>query len=402
MEIANIVQALKLANALPEEQNTFNNDYFKLAFKVYKPVPLDRPGANQDLHIMKVIANYDNIEQHHTNRQGLRKQLELYLDDGYSAPVFYNSVDNLQSEKKKCCEYCGEFGSWEKAGVNVKHSKKNCPYNMLFGWDDMKQVQYIIRYCNTYIQRHYKNQYKQMIIARNKAIEISNENTKSNDETIKLIIKEKEDIEKELKLFHRIMPEDTIKSRIASHNMMLEEIKTKSASVEEKIKSFSSRENTIKMKEIKLKMEHLIINKKCVKIKRQYQKEVSDMNNELRKTKSKNNFHKNLVDSLGENVKILEKEKAEKDEEINYLENEKDEMLNYCKMICGKCDENEAEMCIICQEDAVINTMRLSCGHIYHSKCFLNFCLHKCRDDRYKRTYECPLCKKEILKLPNY
>ena len=315
------------------------------------------------------------------------------------------------NDKKKGCELCGEFGSWTKCYQTVKHSKKNCPYHKLFDLDNAKDICLIKGIAEKELNKQKAEHLEHQQLERlNLSNELSDLKNKYNTDTKKLK-DEKDTIDKELKLFHRIMPQDTIKERLNQHHMMMEELNTKEKEVQDKIDNYDDRCQDIESKEIMLKVHQEIINKKVKNLKIQHNKKVIDLEDKIEEIEEryeeilgnhivKYNDKEQEFNKLVHKHTKLECKYSRMNKEIREIEKEKEEIVKKCcRAINGK---KETEICVICQEDCLTEKMELSCGHKFHSKCFLSYCLHQCRENNYKMTYNCPLCKAECLKLNSY
>jgi len=320
----------------------------------------------------------------------------------------YNYSVNYHSDKKKPCEFCGEYGEWTKDYSDVKHSKKNCPYKYLWGIEDGKRFQKLIQKIGHYERVNYREKMKiiqdfdeeknQMDASRNELIKVCEEKCCAKE-------KELDDMDKELKLFKRIMPQDTIKERYEQHRMMCEEQEQKKLMACQKVKEAD--EKICEMK----KQEQLV-----------------ELNGEMRNIKIKNLEHKcqlmeqtikdkNLQQEeylVVHNAKLnsLRGEKSQVDKELKRnkihiqaveagakdCENLNEKLIKILKEGGNVCDE----VCSICQLDIVDEEMTLKCGHKFHSSCLPSYWLSKCREDRYKMTYKCPNCRGESLKLSSY
>ena len=155
-----------------------------------------------------------------------------YLDGGETK--FYGITENFyNNDNKKGCPICGEYGKWTKCGKEVKHSKKNCPYNKCFGWEDGKKAKYILSLMKLNIAN-------QLVRGSNKHY-ADLKKIKTERAAREILFNTYEEklgkIETELALFHRIMPQDTIVKRKEEHQNMLLEIKEKNKESIELIKS---------------------------------------------------------------------------------------------------------------------------------------------------------------------
>lgn len=312
--------------------------------------------------------------------------------------------------KTSPCPCCGECASWKRDHTEFVHSKKNCPYIYFF----LNICKLAFMNCDVKLQHKYNmtftriasnwfiNKYKhlsQIESEMNIKIEeagkfVADElNIVINDLTTKY-----EATNKELQLFHRIMPQDTIDKRREEYEMRKNEIETK------------ENELVLKINETNDALEKLKI-----------ESGLTEINVEMRNIKIKNMQHKYNV--MEENLKnenqVLLDDKVIKENQIKNLLKEKTELKRMNKIESEGYSEMEAmnekmysilkeqkkcpdENCCYCLSPIIDECMTLKCGHHFHSSCYMKDCLQKCRENKYLRTYKCPLCRGEAIVLNNY
>jgi len=316
--------------------------------------------------------------------------------------------------KTSPCKLCGECDRFEANYTEYTHSKKNCPYRYFYAIlgilvnEDIDFYRFVLtlnRSANLYIKAKldklttYKNSTDNLI--ENTKAEIREEGNliiKDWNEKFNKKNTEYDEIKKELDLFHRIMPKDTIIERQENHMMMMEEQSQLKIEAEQKL---------------------LDANEAIEKLKQE--QGMSEINIQMRAIKMQNMKHKfkTTINELDETIIMYEHNLALKTTKITNLigevntlrRNMKLESEGYADMeklnekMYGMLKEQKKipdENCSICMECIVDECMTLKCGHHFHSSCYMEYCLTKCRDDRYKKTYKCPNCRGEAVVLKNY
>jgi len=345
---------------------------------------------------------------------------------------FYNYNDNYLSAKVKPCVLCGEYGEWRKDWSDVKHSKKNCPYKYIWGEVDIKALQKMIQICHKYVGKSRKNliseKYNLKLKVRNMDIS-QNEIIKKCDKKCCEKQIQYDEKDKELKLFYRIMPVDTINEKKEQHNMMMEEqnqIKIKAENeknvVITKIKKLKTLEQLLDinkdMRNVKIEnLEHknTILQEKLTLNANEYEAVFKEKYREYKKDKDIANATIDRIAkaSVEKDIKLEEQEKEHNRKQKNLQEmvngeiafNKKTEKINEKLMEMIKDDKkicDKIENCSICLEKILSEDMELNCGHHFHSRCLTAFWLSKCRKNKHQRTYKCPNCRGEALCLNNY
>ena len=377
--------------------------------------------------LVKVHTNIkeycNNTSIHPTYRQ--RKMIELFNTllykpfpegaIGYSLNFEPTITHNLsECTKTSPCKLCGECDRFEANYTEYTHSKKNCPYRYFYAIlgilvnEDIDFYRFVLtlnRSANLYIKAKldklttYKNSTDNLI--ENTKAEIREEGNliiKDWNEKFNKKNTEYDEIKKELDLFHRIMPKDTIIERQENHMMMMEEQSQLKIEAEQKL---------------------LDANEAIEKLKQE--QGMSEINIQMRAIKMQNMKHKfkTTINELDETIIMYEHNLALKTTKITNLigevntlrRNMKLESEGYADMeklnekMYGMLKEQKKipdENCSICMECIVDECMTLKCGHHFHSSCYMEYCLTKCRDDRYKKTYKCPNCRGEAVVLKNY
>jgi len=375
-----------------------------------------------ELELYKTYFNNGLIESAYPKQRYRRmyNYLELLSRNcsyNSSKPIVEEEENLHNCSKTSPCPCCGECASWKRDHTEFVHSKKNCPYVYFYNKklkiefyqtaDTKLRHKYTMtfnRIASKWIVDKYNNLSTGVedIIGKYKG---KMEDMKNHYESeIKQITTKNEDTEKELKLFHRIMPQDTIQKRKEEY--------------EERKASLIITENNIQLK---------IQENKDVLQKIETEQGLSEVNVEMRNIKIKNIEHKcNIkVAKLTEEKKNLEKDIETYQTEVGLLEKERDEAKLMMKVesegyedmeklnekmygILKKQKKIPDENCSICMDSIVDECMTLKCGHHFHSSCYLSYCLTKCRsndngvDGRYTRTYKCPNCRGASVVLPNY
>ena len=341
-------------------------------------------------------------------KEGNFRSMENNIINNQGSTQTYNYVDNMNSDKKKPCEYCGEYGSWRKDWSDVKHSKKNCPYKYLWGIECNKKFSTLIQLMGKYERKQMELYKLEVNECHNKEKEMDKiKATLEAECEVKCEVERKkaEETAAELKLFHRIMPQDTIKQRLEEHNMMLEEQNSRKLAADEtvnaakeKLEEMEKQEQILElnqeMRNIKLKnLEH-----KCSQLKEEKdlvkslaQEKQVEHNEEMKEMEKKLDKAKKVMDKIN----VIYKAECDCHQETQSLNDKLLGLLKKGKIINDEC-------CSICQMDIVDEEMTLNCGHKFHSSCLCKYWIGECRTNRHKCTYKCPNCRGEAVVVNNY
>ena len=372
---------------------------FKNKLDCYKTTPTQTASTNPKYHYIHLYLDI-LARNRHTN--------------GYN-PITDNNLKNCK--KTSPCPCCGECASFKRDYIEFVHSKKNCPYTCFyiskmgmrfFNIDDVKlQHKYIMTF-NQIASKWIVKKFNTLNSLKDETDKKINTATKLVKDEMNLKVNELttkyEETDKELKLFHRIMPVNTIEKRKEEYENRKKELDDKENNIVLKIKECEDAVEKIEtatglsqvneeMRNIKIKnMQH----KFDVKyIKLENENEVINKDNILCDERIKT-----LVKQVADlkQMAVIESEGFEDMEKLN------EKMYDILK----KQKKIPDETCSICMDCIIDENMTLKCGHHFHSSCYMKYCLSKCRsnengvDGRYIRTYKCPNCRGNAVVLDNY
>jgi len=328
-----------------------------------------------------------------------------------SLDMFINYETNLHNcSKTSPCPCCGECASWKRDHTTFVHSKKNCPYvyfyknlmRLKFMDCDVKlQHKYIMTF-NTIASKWIVDKYNTLSgIESQMNIKIEEAGKFVADKLnveIKDLTTKYEETNKELQLFHRIMPQDTINQRREEYEMRKNEIETKENELSLKIKESEDALEKLKIEsgltEINVKMRNLKIKNMEVR----HKKTIAEMDQNLSIMEEANAVLKTQTSQLHKQLNDAKRMSKIESEGFKDMEEMNEKMYKMLKEQKKCPDEN----CCYCLLPIVDECMTLKCGHHFHSSCYMKDCLTKCRENKYTRTYKCPLCRGEALVLDNY
>ena len=318
--------------------------------------------------------------------------------------------------KTSPCKLCGECDKFKSNYSEYTHSKKNCPYKYFYSCigvpmnelEDINFYRFVLtlnRSANMYMKHKVMAQRETILgfplaikeatlsIELDKQVQLTDLNNKLTSKNSEYDV-----IKKELDLFHRIMPQDTIKERQENHMMMMEEQRQLKIDAEQKIVDANEALEKLKeeqgMSEINIQMRAL----KMQNMKHKFKTTIAELDATIITYENRQEENTTKITNLTEELQTLKLNNTLESEGYEDMEKLNEKMYSILKQQKKIPDEN----CSICMECIVDECMTLKCGHQFHSSCYMGYCLSKCRDDKYKCTYKCPNCRGEAVVIKNY